>query len=265
MADSTTTFACDLRFNHDTRNFLGDRRIALLEQIEATGSIAQAAKAIGMSYKAAWDAVDTMNNLALQPLVRSNTGGVRGGGTEVTRYGRGLISTYRFLQQEYQQVLQRFNDLGHTGDLEQFMRVLTMKTSARNQLKGTVSTVRRGAVNGDVIIDIGEGLHIFASITNESINEMGLAPGVEAVAIIKSSFVLLSPDPDIRISARNRLPGTVTGVIPGAVNSEIKLGLAGHRTLTAVITNESLAEFNFQIGDPCCALIKASHVIVAID
>ena len=50
-------------------NFLGDKRIRLLEAIDQQGSISQAAKAVPMSYKAAWDAVDDMNNVAPQPLV----------------------------------------------------------------------------------------------------------------------------------------------------------------------------------------------------
>lgn len=260
---AASDFSCELRLNHDKQSFLGDRRVELLQQIAATGSISQAAKAIGMSYKAAWDAVDSMNNLALQPLVMRMTGGVNGGGTEVTAYGLGLINTYRFLQKEYEQVMQRFHDLGHHGDIEQFMRILSMKTSARNQLKGTVTRINGGAVNGDVIIDMGDGIEIFANITNESIAELGLTVGSEAIAIIKSSFIILSPDLDVRISARNRLPGTISAIIPGAVNCEVKLALAGNRVLTAVITHESLSEFNFQVGDRCCALIKASHVIVA--
>lgn len=48
-------------------NFLGERRIRLLEAIDHHGSILQAAKAVPMSYKAAWDAVDDMNNLAPEP------------------------------------------------------------------------------------------------------------------------------------------------------------------------------------------------------
>jgi molybdate transport system regulatory protein len=82
-----------------------------------------------------------------------------------------------------------------------------MKISARNQLRGTVKTVHKGAVNADVILDIGDGLEIFANITNEAVEDLGLKPGRAAVALIKASFILLSPDPDIRISARNRLRG----------------------------------------------------------
>ena len=69
-------------------NFLGDKRIRLLEAIEQIGSISQAAKAVPMSYKAAWDAVDDMNNVAPEPLVHRSAGGRNGGGTELTAFGQ---------------------------------------------------------------------------------------------------------------------------------------------------------------------------------
>ncbi len=140
-----------------------------------------------------------------------------------------------------------------------------MKTSARNHFKGTVKTVRKGAVNSDVILDIGDGVEIFANITNEAVEDLGLRPGRDAVALIKSSFVLLSPELKTRISARNRLQGTVSEVIIGSVNSEVKMRIAGGRVLTAIITNDALIELGFAQGAVCTALIKASHVIIGVD
>lgn len=65
-----------------------------------------------------------------------------------------------------------------------------MKISARNQLKGTVAAVEKGAVNGIVKIDLG-GTIITADITNAAIDELGLEAGKEAVAIIKSTSVMV--------------------------------------------------------------------------
>ena len=69
-------------------NLGGPNRIALLAKIAECGSITQAAKAIGMSYKAAWDAIDAMNNLAGEPLVERLAGGKGGGGTAPDRARR---------------------------------------------------------------------------------------------------------------------------------------------------------------------------------
>ena len=72
--------------------FGGEQRIALLASIAECGSISQAAKAIGMSYKAAWDAIDSMNNLAGEALVERLAGGKGGGGTRLTSRGAQLVA-----------------------------------------------------------------------------------------------------------------------------------------------------------------------------
>jgi molybdopterin-binding protein len=66
-----------------------------------------------------------------------------------------------------------------------------MKISARTQIKGTVAGVRKGATTSHVQIDIGNGVIITASITNEAVEELALQAGDEAVAIIKASDVMV--------------------------------------------------------------------------
>ena len=66
-----------------------------------------------------------------------------------------------------------------------------MKLSARNQLSGTVVAIETGAVNGIVAIEVAPGLVITSSITNTSIEELGLTEGSEAVAVIKASSVMV--------------------------------------------------------------------------
>lgn len=66
-----------------------------------------------------------------------------------------------------------------------------MKISARNQLKGTIVAVQKGATTGHVRIDIGGGVVLTSSITNEAIDELGLVVGDEAYAIIKASDVMV--------------------------------------------------------------------------
>jgi molybdopterin-binding protein len=66
-----------------------------------------------------------------------------------------------------------------------------MKLSARNQIKGRVIGVERGQTTGHVRIEIGNGVVITASITNAAIDALGLAPGMEATAVIKASDVMV--------------------------------------------------------------------------
>lgn len=66
-----------------------------------------------------------------------------------------------------------------------------MRISARNQLRGTVVSIEQGAVNGIVQIEVAPGLVISSSITNEAIRDLGLTVGGEAIAVIKSSSVMV--------------------------------------------------------------------------
>lgn len=252
--------------NREGRGYLGAGRIELLECIGQCGSISQAAKRIGMSYKTAWDAVEAMNNLADRPLVARAAGGKGGGGTQLTEYGKQVIAGYRLMEAEHRRFLARMAaDVPDFDHMNNLLRAIHMKTSARNQFRGQVSYLEKGAVNSEVKVNLGEGLQIFAIVTNDAVDDLGLAVGKEALVLIKSSFVMLSPDENLRISARNRLCGTVRETTPGAVNCEVKLELSGGRTLTAIITKEAFEELGFTPGQRACALIKASHVILAVN
>ena len=69
-----------------------------------------------------------------------------------------------------------------------------MKISARNQLKGTVIDVMKGATTSHVRIDIGGGAVVTASITNEAVDQLKLAKGQPAIAVIKASDVMVAID-----------------------------------------------------------------------
>jgi len=66
-----------------------------------------------------------------------------------------------------------------------------MKLSARNQIKGTVVDVKKGATTSHVRIDIGNGVIVVSSITNEAVDDLALKPGDEAYAVIKASDVMV--------------------------------------------------------------------------
>ncbi|WYX51371.1 TOBE domain-containing protein [Achromobacter xylosoxidans] len=252
-------------FRSGTQTWGGKNRIDLLAQIDATGSITAAARAVGMSYKGAWDAIDAMNNLAGEPLVLRAAGG-SGGGTRLTDRARGLIATFRALEAEHRKFMENLTHAGvdASGDLD-LMRRFMLKTSARNKLMGTVMEIRAGAVNDEVLLRIAGGQVITATITRESTQELELAPGKEALALVKASSVIVgAPGAGLRLSARNQLPGAITAVRTGAVNSEILIGLEGGATLAAIVTNESAQELGLREGAQAVAVFKASSVILGV-
>lgn len=259
-------FAGRLWLEEGDRSVAGGGRIELLRRIGESGSISKAARSMGMGYKAAWDAVDAMNNLSPKPLVERRAGGRHGGGTRLTEQGEALIRAYDAAQAEYRRFLRRLSrGIERFSEFQDLLESMSMKTSARNLLRGTVASVTEGAVNTEVVLDL-TGTPLVAIVTSESVRSLGLAPGVEAFALIKASWVILATeDGGMKTSARNRLCGTVERVTDGAVNAEVVLALPGGMRLTAIVTMESLRELELAAGKPACALIKAPHVILAVN
>jgi len=243
---------------------LGAQRVALLQAVAATGSITQAAKALGISYKAAWDAVDQMNNLAGAPLVERAAGGRGGGATALTPHGEALVERWLHVDALHRRFVEQ---LALSGDLG-LWRTLNMATlSARNQYRGAVTQLLRGAVNDEVQLQLPGGQTLVATITHESSEALRLAPGGTAFALVQAGAVLLATglgEDALRVSARNQLQGTVERIVPGAVNAEVVLTLDGGGSIAALVTAASVQALSLAPGVRCAALFKASSVILGV-
>lgn len=244
----------------------GPGRMGLLRAVAEQGSITQAAKAFGMSYKGAWDAIDAMNALSGTPLVERSTGGRGGGFTRLTEHGRRLVERFEAVEAVHHRFLKLLDagsmDLDHEFSL---LKVVNMKTSARNQWVGTVSAVRAGAVNDEVELALAGGTRLAAIVTRESTQVLGLRLQQTVVAMVKASAVLVAVDlQDAKLSARNQLHGTVRSVAPGAVNAEVVIETADGVAIVAVITQAAVHELGLAPGVPATALVKASDVILAV-
>lgn len=247
-------------------SFGGAGRVALLAKIAETGSISQAAKAIGMSYKGAWDAIDAMNNLAGEALVERLAGGKGGGGTRLTARGERLVRNFRTIEQVHSQFVEQLNrQSAAIADDFNLIGRLNMKTSARNQFFGTITRLQTGAVNDEIELDIAGGHKIVAIVTHDSTESLGLQVGRQAFALVKaSSIILLADGEGARFSARNQLQGKVTRLLPGAVNTEVVLALAGGGSIAAIVTNAGADLLELIEGAEATALFKASSVIVGV-
>ncbi|MDP3821410.1 MAG: TOBE domain-containing protein [Burkholderiales bacterium] len=260
------TVGADVWLSLDGHNLAGERRVALLAGIARVGSITQAAREVGLSYKGAWNAIEDMANLAGEPLLERSVGGKGGGSTRLTPRGEKLVQNYGLIRAEHARFVDRLNRKaqGLTSDYA-LMESIAMKTSARNQFAGTVHAVRGGAINDEIELSVIGGLRIVATVTRESRNHLGLELGAKAFALVKaSSIVLMTGAGDVRLSARNQLAGTVTRIVPGAVNTEVVLELPGGGSVAAVITNQSLQTLGIASGSAVTALFKASSVIIGV-
>jgi molybdate transport system regulatory protein len=141
-----------------------------------------------------------------------------------------------------------------------------MKVSARNAFKGSITSIQPGAVNAEVTLKTNGGDTIVAIVTESSVKSLGLAIGKEVVALVKAPWVMLAAgDSKLTFSARNQLKGKVSVVIKGGVNTEVGITLPGGSVVYAVVTNEAVSELNLTIGSPASAIIKSSHVILAVE
>lgn len=254
-----------LALRRDGRPLVGRDRIDLLEAVAAHGSISKAAKAVGLSYKAAWDALNAVNNLLPSPAILSQTGGRHGGGAVLTEQGRALIASFRLLEERLAKVAALLSDDGADDPLS-LLWSLGMKTSARNAFRCTVAEIRPGAVNAEIIMTLSDSAALVAVITGESLRELDIQVGREVVALVKSSFVLLAPaGQKLAISARNRIEGTVSRREDGPVSTEFVLDIGAGKTITAVVTRDAAEDMGLKQGDRAVALFKASHVILAVD
>ena len=100
MSDQTGRTRLTLRVDFGPKRAIGPGKIRLLEAIDRTGSISQAGRSLGMSYRRAWLLIDDVNRCFRDPVVMTQPGGMRGGGATLTAFGHKLVSSYRAIEDE---------------------------------------------------------------------------------------------------------------------------------------------------------------------
>jgi molybdate transport system regulatory protein len=256
-------FSSNLTLEILNQPFLLEKRIELLFAIQQEGSINKAAKAVPMSYKSAWEAVDAMNNLAPTPIVQKETGGKGGGGTILTEYGKNLLETYTVLkseQKKFLETLMKTTDLD-SGNLKTIGR-LAMQLSAGNQIIGIIEKIALGRVNANISFVPKSGHKLFANISKNSVATLDLKEGDEVVGIFKSGDVLIATDESLNLSARNKINGVIEKLIHGEVNCEISINIGKNQIITSVITNDAVEELNLEVGKNVFAIIKSSDLMI---
>lgn len=245
---------------------LDARFFALLEAIDNTGSINRAARTAGYSYKGAWLLLETAANLASEPLIESATGGKGGGGTRLTGAARDLLAGWRTLQSTHLDFLRAQEAwLTQQPALAGLLRRISMKTTARNQFAGSIAAIDLGPVTTQVTITIAGGQEIVATMTSAAARRLQLAVGKEAIALVKSSAVVLVTDfAGYALSARNQFAGTISRVERGAVSSLVVVTLPGGVNLTASVTNDAVDALGLGVGQAATAVFKAYSVMLAV-
>lgn len=183
-----------LTLKYSNALFADARRIALLKAIHQTGSLSQAAKQIGISYKTAWDAINDINRLSDKPFFITATGGKGGGGTTLSDYAIRFIDLYDLLtkmQTDAFGILK--NEAIPLNDVLKVAAKVSLQTSARNQLYGVIESIDLNEISARVSVLLqDQQTKICVYVTHASVTRLKLSVGKDIVLLIKAPQIELS-------------------------------------------------------------------------
>ena len=215
------------------------------------GSISQAAKASGITYKTAWDWIDKMNALAPKPLVQKISGGKGGGGTIVTVYAKELMQTYEEVDALHQKHLETLEKAFDYLDDEK------EKTFSFSRLDAEITkiSVHGNRANVELKLACSSLINIQSPLSSVKVN--ALEPGSTTSVLIESEAVSVSRSSDKKISSRNKLETKVEGIAIDGEDVLLTLYVCEEQYLTARITYKSYTEMKIKKGDELMAMFKA--------
>jgi len=237
-----------------------DKRIEILRLIRKTGSISQAAREAHISYKAAWQAIHTLTNLAGVNLVERLVGGVGGGGARLTRHGIQLLEAADLLDNTRHEVLKQLQgqDSGRVGEA---ITRLSIRTSMRNHVPCHVQELDwRGQVVR-VLLRLPSGDIMASRITRDSAELLALEPGLSVLALCKATAVEIGKRSDFsETPGINLLRGSAARICRGDGEDEIFIELSPDLQLVGFAPAEKAIRTRSRI----VAAIDESAVVIAL-
>lgn len=221
-----------LWINIDGLGIAGHGRIKLLELVQETGSIKKAAETIKMSYKAAWDSINILNQIYGTPLVERQTGGKGGGGTTLTKTGKDLIKTYN----HYSRI--------HMMYLDAMINT--------NKITGRVDS----ALDTHVIVKTKGGDTLACIPLDED-----LKSDEDVTVFISPRDIILVDNNSFTASARNILQASVVSVQANGIYTDAVLQTANGTELTVSITAKSAEKLGLNEGSTIFALFKTASAL----
>lgn len=245
--------ALDSALSHAT----ADKRVDILRLVARSGSISQAGREAGVSYKAAWQAIDTLTNLAGVPLVESAVGGAGGGGARITPAGLQLLAAADELAQARGQVLARLQE----GGAQKALAPLSIRTSMRNQLPCQVQALDGQGQIVRVRLALADGSVLASRITRESAELLGLQEGLAVYALCKATAVSVRRAADAPAKRQaNQLPGRAGRVSRGESGDEVAATLDAGLQLVGFAPAAS----GLRSGSRVVVAVEESAVVIAL-
>ncbi len=238
---------------------LYDKRIDILRRIHDVGSISEAARNAGVSYKAAWQAIETLSNLAGGPLVEKVVGGAKGGGTQLTEKGLEVLALANDLTRARMEVLARYQ-LKDSPSLTG-IGLSTLSTSMRNMMPVTIKKVKIGSALVRLTLVLSDGQQLRSSITMESAQLLGIKEGCTALALCKATAVEIMR-PEIASDAiENCIRGTIIRSVRERKGGECTIQLATGQTIIGF----AHPDHGLHIGSVATACIPAEAIVIALN
>ena len=253
MKKTSASLSFDSALSHEP----ADKRIEILRLVGRTGSISQAARDAGVSYKAAWQAIDTLTNLAGGVLVERAVGGAGGGGALLTDAGRQLLTVAGRLAESRQQALAgpaastASAGVGYSG----------LRTSMRNQFPCRVDKLQGRGQMVRVHLRVADGTPLVSRITRASAELLELQPGHSVLVLCKATAVrvLAGHSPEASLAGQ-QLSGRVMRISRGSTGDEISLELDAGPQLVGF----SAAGVKLKVKDRVLAVLDESAVVIAL-
>jgi molybdate transport system regulatory protein len=166
-------------------------KVALLEAIDHKGTIAEAARIVGISYRQALKLLDEMNHAFLKPLTEAVVGGSGGGGATLSAMGRQVVTAYRSMETSAEAAIET--------DHRALRHLLApddpdMDFSARTALVGKVVSLDSDEIMTKVKIALADGQIVTALVTTDSLADIRLRKGLKVTAIIKATKIIIAKD-----------------------------------------------------------------------
>ncbi len=240
----------------DNRGFIGHGRVELLQNIQIHGSISKAAKAMKMSYKAAWDSVDIMNKLANKPLVIKITGGKGGGGTVITSHAKELIQAYEEISKLYRNYFQTLENSFN----EQISNNLSQEPTF-SRLSGTISMMKSIEDNYEIFIKLKSGQTLVSIENKKFVIEKDFQVEDEISFLIETDNIVLTKNIQ-NSSARNRIYGEIISIYDNKIDTNITIDCGQKDTIHAKITSSSCKNLELKVLDKVYASFKAYNIII---
>lgn len=200
-----------------------DKRLEVLRSIHHAGSISEAARTNGVSYKAAWQALETLSNLAGVPLVDKVVGGSGGGGARLTPEGLQVLEAADLLNAARENALNQIEKSPQGTRLNlRSLAGVGFRTSMRNQLPCIVKEIEKTRGAARVIISLTDGQLLASKITLESLQLLSLQVDQQVLAMFKATAVTVAPT-IVAIGGVNLLHGKVARRGTGSSGVEVSL------------------------------------------